>query len=181
MVLYKSRFIQLIIIIATVFITAIVFLQACSERKIKYVLIIDNSVVNTDSVYFQKNCFRLPLVCILKEIGIDICWSDNNNAEFQWNNDRYLLSLRDKKLIRENEEFNLITPPPGNSLFICEVDYSEREIIIDDGTLHGVLQLLGIRAYFSDDRENSIFRIEIIDMPPKTVPVAKTLCQKCRR
>ena len=64
MVLYKSRFIQLIIIIATVFITAIVFLQACSERKIKYVLIIDNSVVNTDSVYFQKNCFRLPLVCI---------------------------------------------------------------------------------------------------------------------
>ena len=32
---------------------------------------------------------------------------------------------------------------------------------------------LSKRSRSSDDRENGIFRIEIIDMPPKTVPVAK--------
>ena len=162
MSIYKNKLYGLKITIVIILIIVIVFLQACIKQKTKYVLIIDNSVVNSDCVYLDNNCFRLPLICTLKEIGIDICWIDNDIAEFQWNNQLYLLSLREKKLIRKNDEFNLITPPPGSGDYICEVDYSKREIILDDTTLHGVLQLLGFKAYFNIDCENCLFHIEII-------------------
>ena len=74
----------------------------------------------------------------------------------------YILSLEEKTLIRQSDGFNLFTPPPGSEKYVCEVDYSDREILLDDDTLHAVLQLLGIKAHFKVDRENSYFLIELI-------------------
>lgn len=160
--IYKNGFIILKITIALVFILMIVILQACNKQKTKYALVIDNSVVSEECICIQNNSFKLPLVCVLKEIGIDICWVDDDNAEFQWNDADFLLSLKNKNLIRKSDGSNLIMPPPGGGAFICEVDYSEKEIILDDDTLHAVLQLLGIKAYFNADRDNELFCVEII-------------------
>jgi hypothetical protein len=163
MIFHRRRHISLIITIAITIIIAIAILQACSKQKTKYVLMINNSVVPTDRVYLQNNCFRLPLICVLKEIGINIRWIDNDCAEFQWNDCIFLLSLKESKLIRNYDGFNLLAPSPGSASYVCEADYTEREIIVDDTTLHGVLQLLDIGALFNVDCDNCLFSIVFVN------------------
>lgn len=101
---------------------------------------------------------ELPLVAVLRELGAEIEWIHDQEAEVTLEDAAYVLNLTDTTFCEAENEYNLLIPAPGSRNFSCRV--LEQEVMVDDITLKSVLMLMDISAYVHNRAEERQVDIE---------------------
>lgn len=94
----------------------------------------------------------LPLTRVLKGLGMDVKWADDNTAHITYRNKKYVLNLAEVSFAEEGKEGNLISPVPGGQRTYKVL---ERELVLDGNTVMGLLARLGMKASIEIDFENA--------------------------
>lgn len=101
---------------------------------------------------------HIPLVEFFEKIGASINWRTKNIAVITFQNEKYILNLRNKTFTKKGENYNMMTPVPGCEIFYCCA--IENDIIVDGDTLKGILDQIDFGCYFEYDIANSVIKIE---------------------
>ncbi len=93
--------------------------------------ITDDNYVNYNNEY---DCFELPLIAILKELGAEIKWLDEKTVSIIIYDKTYVLNTEECSLTEINSTFNLFQIAPGDThgVFSKRV---ENEFVIDSDSL----------------------------------------------
>ena len=153
-----SRLLSLLMIVAL----AILIISCTTKHESSGRLIVDGIQINDSNVlicsYDQAPVAHLPLISILKALGNEPQWIDDDTAEFEINGRTYQLLL-DKKTLSEkngNNHINLLLPPPGAEYCFCERE--KNEIVADDQTIWSALYLLQINVKIRiNSQSNTVF------------------------
>ena len=96
---------------------------------------------------------------VLKGLGYDINWVNDNTANVTRDNAKYILTIDgEASLIIENNDFNAITPPPGTTTYYCKV--IEKDVLLDSLTVECVLLFMNDSVRIKVDNENEIVYID---------------------
>ena len=131
-------------------------------RKEKFsnsVLPFPNSFIAKISELFSKGYYYhtdLPLTEVLKGLGMNVEWIDNNIANITLNEKNYVLDLEEVSLIETGEKFNLISSTDGGRRAYKVLD---KELILDDNTIKNALYLIGEMIDVRIDFDESVVYI----------------------
>lgn len=116
--------------------------------------ITDDNYVNYNNEY---DCFELPLIAILKELGAEIKWLDEKTVSIIIYDKTYVLNTEECSLTEINSTFNLFQIAPGDThgVFSKRV---ENEFVIDSDSLKlFFINELGLRMRrYSNNKEITI-------------------------
>ncbi len=122
-------------------------------------LIIDGKKISSKNISILEGDAHLPLTEVLKGLGYDINWVNDNTANVTRDNAKYILTIDgEASLIIENNDFNLITPPPGTTTYYCKV--IEKDVLLDSLTVECVLLFMNDSVRIKVDNENEIVYID---------------------
>lgn len=155
---FISRLMASLIIVAL----GILLIFCTTKHKASGRLIVDGITIDDSNVlirsYDQAPVAHLPLISILKALGNEPQWIDDDTAEFEINGRTYQLLLDQKTLSEKggNHHINLLLPPPGAECFFCERE--KNEIVADDQTIWSALDLLRIKLNIRiNTQSNTVF------------------------
>ena len=111
-----------------------------------FVEICVNKSVDMDYRYYAV----LPLIEVLESFGMDVVWLNDDNAIISSSDAQLTLSLSEKTLIDNRIGDNWLRPVPGIVNYYCKVE--NKNIIVDDNTLHVILTELGIKVEIDINR-----------------------------
>lgn len=100
--------------------------------------------------------FNLPFIKILENMGFNIEWTNENNAQIIYNNKEYVLNISESSLLKKNEDINLIQQSPGSYMTYNILD---KEVILDGETLINTLHNMDKDISFKLDFDKSIVYI----------------------
>lgn len=124
------------------------------------ILYIKGQKVENNDVTVYKDYAILPLKKILLEFDYKIQWISDTVANIADDNGTYILDIQEKTLIEEEPviyNFNFLTPPPGSIHYHCQV--VDKEILIDQGTVLVIMQLMNKKISINSDFDNAIVYI----------------------
>jgi len=105
-----------------------------------------NESVDMDYRYYAV----LPLIDVLESLDLNIVWLNDDDAIISSSDVQLTLSLSEKTLIDNRIGDNWLMPAPGIINYYCKVE--NKNIIVDDNTLHVILTELGIKAEIDINR-----------------------------
>ena len=123
-------------------------------------LVVNNGTAITENVviHFKENSnyADLPFTEVLKALGFNVEWMNDNVADMTYNDIKLRLDLEEASLTKEGFNSNLIIPPPGSRTFNYKV--LDNELILDSNTIHSILYTIR-KIHISIDSENLIVYI----------------------
>ena len=117
--------------------------------------------ITRENVIIHSNYAELPLVDIMKRLGMKVDWVDKSTAEITYKDKKYILNLSEVSLVEIGQNFNLLLPPPGGNRFYTVL---EKELILDSNTIQSAMYLMGIKMNIDINRkEQTVYIFERID------------------
>jgi len=101
--------------------------------------------VSTENVMIRPHYATLPLTEVLKGLGMDVDWLDNDTAEITYGDKTYILKPSKVSLIEVAGSENVLTLAPGSKNRFCQA--VDRELIVDGDTVLNALFLMGVKVY----------------------------------
>ena len=159
--------------VAFSFIIIMTIFTSCSEKEGKPLLAVNKQDITNlkdNKVKVYPEYARLPLIDILTALGFKIEWENDKIANISRDGKSYVLNLKELTFTgnEDEDEFNMLEPPPGNSNIYSKV--YKREIILDDGTIDSIFTEMGLdidinidREQYSDKRPIIVSITEIMD------------------
>ncbi len=140
--------------LALIIILGGVFLFMWNREKIvhkgtpeqKGTLIVNNKTVVTENIviHFKKNAnyADLPLIEVMKNLGMTVDWIDENTAEIVCEDKNYVINLSKVSLVEFEQNYNLLSPPPGGER---SYEILDKELILDSCTMKSALNQMGVK------------------------------------
>ncbi|MBO7407412.1 MAG: hypothetical protein J6V14_07245 [Clostridia bacterium] len=102
--------------------------------------------------------FMLPLIGILRELGVDVSGTDKRALTINNGQSTFILDIYDGTLIEESYGINCLTPAPGQSE-MYKLN-SEDELFLDPTTTATALLMIGLNVYVHVDE--SEYKINLV-------------------
>ena len=129
------------------------------EKFSNPVLPFPNSFIVKISDFFSKGYYYhadLPLTEVLKSLGMNVEWVDDNTANVTFEDKKYVLDLAKVSIVEARTTYNLIYPVPGGRRVHTVLD---RELILDGNTIKNALYEMGEKINIDIDYDKSIINI----------------------
>jgi hypothetical protein len=117
-------------------------------------LYVNGNEITSENVTIHSNYADLPFTEVLRGLGINIEWVDNNTAELTCNGQKYTLDLDEASLTDYGCVNNFLIPAPGSTTFNYTV--LEKELVIDSNTIHSIMYAMENNVSISIDQKKSI-------------------------
>ena len=117
--------------------------------------------ITQENVRIHSNYVELPLIEIMKSLGMRVEWVDKSTAEITYEEKKYILNLSKVSLIEVGENFNLLLPAPGGKRFYTVL---EKELVLDSNTIKSAMYQMGVKINVDINRkERIVYIFERID------------------
>jgi len=114
--------------------------------------------VTTENVMIRPYYAELPLTEVLKGLGMNIDWLDNDTAKITYGDKTYILKLSEVSLSEVgNSGYNVLVPAPGSKDWFYKV--LDRELVFESNTIKSALSLMGIKIHIDIDSDGLIVSI----------------------
>ena len=134
------------------------------ESMNKNCRIIVNGTDITDGNYAFINCndgyALIPLTATMKALGATVSWKSETVATIKYNGIRYTLDIAERSLVKNDEEVNILIPPPGISHKTWRI-FVNNDFIVDNSLL--MLLFMSIDVKTNIDYENLIIYVDAVD------------------
>lgn len=117
-------------------------------------LYVNGREITSENVTIYSNYADLPLTEVMKALEISVEWIDKSTAEITCNSKEYILNLVEVTLTDYGRDNNFLIPAPGDRTFHCTV--LEKELVLDDNTVHSIMYAMENNISISIDHEKSI-------------------------
>lgn len=156
-----------VLLIINLFACLLLVLTGCSSPNFENdtgkngIMIINGKTVKSDYIMLYKADDReyshIPLTEVLLGLSVNFGWLGDDQGDILYDGKRYILDLKEKSLVREGDNFNILVPAPGETRFYCNI--TEREVVLNDDAVRVILNFIGKKVEISIDYENSVVHI----------------------
>lgn len=117
------------------------------EMNNEFKLYVNGSDISSENYVFincQEKYAKLPLISIIRSLGCEVKWYNNNKVTIGLGDDIYTLNPTKKTLKKKGDNFNIIALPPGTNHKGYYQIY-KNEFIIDSDSMRYFINLLGAK------------------------------------
>lgn len=124
-------------------------------------LYVNGIYVTNKNVSFEEDkkgsYAKVPVIPVLKKLGADVAWKDDETAEIVFNGTTYVMDLESISICKECSDDNLIQGTPGGCRLVYEV--VEDDIVIDDMALQTLLFFMHNEVIVNINSERGTIRV----------------------
>ena len=98
----------------------------------------------------------VPLIAVLKELGVEVSWEDENTAVLINGDEKLYLDLNAKTIHYNNDDFNLLKTPSGGKYYY---EFVNNEVVVSGSCMNVICKFLGIHTCYdvkSDEKSVKI-------------------------
>ncbi len=119
----------------------------------KGMLIVEGTTITSNTIVYYE--YAAVSVCdVLSALGFVLTWDNESVVSFYCNDEKYIISIPEKTLVRDGENCNYLLPAPGSQNYICDV--VDGELIVDNNTLLSLFNVfIKYPVYIEFDSENA--------------------------
>ena len=92
-----------------------------------------SNIVTIHNAEIYDDYAVLPLCDTITALGFQLTWNNDDLATFICNDIKYVISISNKTLTKEGDDWNYLMCAPGNDHFVCEV--KNEILMVDDNTV----------------------------------------------
>ena len=100
----------------------------------------------------------VPLIAVLKELGVEVTWKDENTAILVNEDNKLYLDLNTKTIHYKNDDFNLLETPVGGKYYY---EFVNNEVVVSGHCMNAICQFLGIHTCYDVKLEENIVEIKL--------------------
>lgn len=108
------------------------------------------------NINFEHRYVELPFTAVMQALGAEVEWQNQTTAKVSYSGKNYFLDTTKCSFVEDGKSLNLMSTPPGG---IRRHQVVGDEFVLDDGTMSGVFQLMGVSIRINRNFDEKIITI----------------------
>ena len=102
----------------------------------------------------------VPLVAVLKELGVEVSWKNENTAILINKDNKLYLDLITQTIHYENEDFNLLKAPVGGKYYY---EFVNKEVVVSSSCMGVIARFLGLHICCDVKSKENVVEISFVE------------------